>query len=548
MSPLLQLKLDGHRHPLILHSAEPGLGASAVFVAAPREAPESQNVFRVDVDQDEEDANWQGLYVESEFPLLDKRYGQIHITRARLTIDGRDSGVPLTVRQNPGLGSPWAQGVAVRFDEVGPDRLMAALAGGKTAVLQLYSDSGSPAFTWTYDVSLLREVPRALRLAKWRCNGAASAPPIAPSIVRTPTAATAATAHTASQVRPDPSTPPGMPPLPVGSAPSPQLAIYGTERYAANGRNFVRYRLEVRNRTAYPPELFVASPGLPSCGANTSASRSWVDIFDDKGARIYGFCALGGPEDLSKIWFAVAEGQPAPSSVYIVIKDRLTQKSFVSNRATLPGAAIAASTPSGGGGPSSRPATAPRFTDAQLMARQSLPLASWETDAKCRFQALPALQLKEANAKINLVASATYSIGVREPSPFETTFETLLQDSAADANWRGIYAMSGFQSHGDRYAQAQITRARLLIDGADSGLPLSVDHLPNEDESGWSKSVHVAVQEDKQDRLLTALSTGQTATLQLFARGAAPVFTGTFDVSTLREIPRALTLTRWRCS
>ena len=48
--------------------------------------------------------------------------------------------------------------------------LLTALAGANRAVLELYTSGGSPAFTWTYDTTTLRELPRALRLTRWRCS------------------------------------------------------------------------------------------------------------------------------------------------------------------------------------------------------------------------------------------------------------------------------------------------------------------------------------------------------------------------------------------
>ena len=60
---------------------------------------------------------------------------------------------------------------------------------------------------------------------------------------------------------------------------------------------------------------------------------SWVDFFDSRGKRLYGFCSLGSPSDLGKIWFATEEGTIPPSYVYIVIHDRQTNKKYKSNLA-----------------------------------------------------------------------------------------------------------------------------------------------------------------------------------------------------------------------
>src|ERR1041384_6000554 len=89
--------------------------------------------------------------------------------------------------------------------------------------------------------------------------------------------------------------------------PNPILYITSTESYTANGKNFVRYRYDVLNKTNYPAAMFAASPELPPCGRNTKASRTWVDFFDMSGKLLYGFCALGKPDDLEQIWFALEE-------------------------------------------------------------------------------------------------------------------------------------------------------------------------------------------------------------------------------------------------
>ena len=74
--------------------------------------------------------------------------------------------------------------------------------------------------------------------------------------------------------------------------PNPVLFLVTQEYYTAGGTDFVRYRYDVMNKDAYPAEMFAPAPGLPPCGANKNSSRSWVDIFDSRGKRLYGFCAL----------------------------------------------------------------------------------------------------------------------------------------------------------------------------------------------------------------------------------------------------------------
>ena len=115
--------------------------------------------------------------------------------------------------------------------------------------------------------------------------------------------------------------------------PNPVLYLTGTEAYQVNGKTFIRYKYDVINKDQYPADMFAAAPNLPPCGKNTKASRTWVDFFDDRGKRLYGFCALGKPADLGTIWFALEEGVVPPSYVYIEMNDRQTNTKYKSNLA-----------------------------------------------------------------------------------------------------------------------------------------------------------------------------------------------------------------------
>ncbi|MGH6786067.1 MAG: hypothetical protein ACREBO_04490 [Novosphingobium sp.] len=114
---------------------------------------------------------------------------------------------------------------------------------------------------------------------------------------------------------------------------NPVLYMTGAEYYVAGGKNWVRYRYDVLNKAQYPADLFAPAPGLPPCGTNTNSARAWVDFFDSRGKRLYGFCALGNPADLGQIWFALEEGVIPPSYVYIEINDRQTGTKYRSNLA-----------------------------------------------------------------------------------------------------------------------------------------------------------------------------------------------------------------------
>ena len=115
--------------------------------------------------------------------------------------------------------------------------------------------------------------------------------------------------------------------------PNPVLYLTSVEPYSVNGQNFMRYNYDVFNKDQYPAAMFAPAPALPPCGNNTNSSRSWVDFFTSRGQRIYGFCALGSPANLGRIWFALPEGQLPPSYVYIEINDRQTNTKYRSNLA-----------------------------------------------------------------------------------------------------------------------------------------------------------------------------------------------------------------------
>jgi hypothetical protein len=115
--------------------------------------------------------------------------------------------------------------------------------------------------------------------------------------------------------------------------PNPVLYLTHLEYVTIGGKNFVRYFYDVDNKSAYPADLFAAAPTLPPCGTNTNASRTWVDVYDQRGKRLNGFCALSSPQDLSKLWFATEVDVVPPSYVYVEFTDRQTNTKYKSNLA-----------------------------------------------------------------------------------------------------------------------------------------------------------------------------------------------------------------------
>jgi hypothetical protein len=120
---------------------------------------------------------------------------------------------------------------------------------------------------------------------------------------------------------------------PALGAPSPVLYLKGMEAYSTGGKDWIRYKYDVLNKTQYPAELFDPAPSLPPCGLNTSSSRTWVRFYDEAGNPIYGFCALGSPDQLADIWVAFEEGVVPPSWIYIELIDRQTNTVYKSNLA-----------------------------------------------------------------------------------------------------------------------------------------------------------------------------------------------------------------------
>lgn len=115
--------------------------------------------------------------------------------------------------------------------------------------------------------------------------------------------------------------------------PNPILVFVGQEEQVINGQTVMRYNYDVFNKKDYPADFFAASPNLPPCGTNTKAARTWVEIYDQNGKRLNGFCALGSPSDLSKIYFSLDSNKLPPSWVYIELNDRQTSTKYKSNLA-----------------------------------------------------------------------------------------------------------------------------------------------------------------------------------------------------------------------
>jgi hypothetical protein len=119
--------------------------------------------------------------------------------------------------------------------------------------------------------------------------------------------------------------------------PNPVLLFVGQEDYEANGKQWTRYKYIVFNLQDFPNDLFAPAPDLPPCGQNAKSARTWIDIYDQRGKRLYGFCALGSHDGLGQLWFALERNVIPPSWVYIEMNDRKTNTRYKSNLAETTG-------------------------------------------------------------------------------------------------------------------------------------------------------------------------------------------------------------------
>ncbi len=117
--------------------------------------------------------------------------------------------------------------------------------------------------------------------------------------------------------------------------PKPVLQYNGWQDNTENGRTLRQYKFEIVNRYAFPDDMFAAAPDLEPCGKNTNASRTWINIYDGSGRRIYGFCAIKTNTELSLISFNLPPDETPPEKVYIDLVDRHTRTVYASKKVKL---------------------------------------------------------------------------------------------------------------------------------------------------------------------------------------------------------------------
>lgn len=117
---------------------------------------------------------------------------------------------------------------------------------------------------------------------------------------------------------------------PTLGSPGPVPVFIGPEFVRIRGTDFTRYRYTIVNFKSYPGELFAPAPRLPPCGTKKGAARTWVEVYEQSGKRLNGFCAFTKPSDLKLVWFALETGTIPPSWIYIEMLDRQTKKQYKS--------------------------------------------------------------------------------------------------------------------------------------------------------------------------------------------------------------------------
>ncbi|MFI3135257.1 MAG: hypothetical protein QX197_00615 [Methylococcaceae bacterium] len=127
--------------------------------------------------------------------------------------------------------------------------------------------------------------------------------------------------------------------------PAPELFYTGKSEGTVGGVDYIYYSLAINNKEAYPDSLFAASSSLPPCGLNTSASRTWAQIYDQNENYLYGFCALSSGSQLDGLWFAQKKTDPAPGMVHVILKDRLCNKEYKSAPVSLVDVSVASDAP-----------------------------------------------------------------------------------------------------------------------------------------------------------------------------------------------------------
>lgn len=122
---------------------------------------------------------------------------------------------------------------------------------------------------------------------------------------------------------------------PAPALPSPVLELAGDSTFRSQGATVTQYRLRITNYAAFPDSLFEPAPTLPPCGTNTLASRTWAEIYDRFGRRVYGHCGIVRNSGLTSLLFSRRGDVAGDDSVFVMLVDRKTGRSYRSNLVSL---------------------------------------------------------------------------------------------------------------------------------------------------------------------------------------------------------------------
>ena len=119
--------------------------------------------------------------------------------------------------------------------------------------------------------------------------------------------------------------------------PRPVIKVVRLEDKVNNGYRVRTFEMEITNRGEFAAELFAPSPDLPPCGKNANSARTWINIYNENGARLYGWCALKTIEDLASLRFHLPADIKQPDKIYIDLIDRREQRIARSEKANIEG-------------------------------------------------------------------------------------------------------------------------------------------------------------------------------------------------------------------
>lgn len=119
------------------------------------------------------------------------------------------------------------------------------------------------------------------------------------------------------------------------SLPKPKLKLIGVSDGVNNGVAVKVYEIEVVNRTEMSDEFFISAPALPPCGANADSSRTWINLYDEKSVRIYGWCTIKTSGELASLRFMMRAADSQPKKLFIDLVDRAEGIILRSNKITI---------------------------------------------------------------------------------------------------------------------------------------------------------------------------------------------------------------------